>query len=479
MSDLNIPDYMTNTPASMPDLVGQMQRAKEFNQNQQLNQIKIDSMPKQIEQQQQTAGLDIASKKMEALKNFATDIKLKMQETGIPETDPRFQPELQSIYNQYGPIISQVTGKPFDPNEPVHWEALKHVAGDVKTEYHPPVPTSQGYLEHKNGNFTPMLNAEGKPYMPAGVDVGNKFDVSMASALGALVQQGHIPLETAQSILKNNILKQPPAPPAPQAQAQPQAQPQVSYDFANTPQGQADKSLAEYYQNNVETQKNQMENGGQPPAPTTAGMIPSLADTETLKADIAQKKDIAVANAKSDIELAQKKKEGQQEAQQALPVVLDNSNYLMSLIDSLKTHKGLEGVVGMPNLSGAVGGIRGTAEKDFNIRLDQIKGKTFQEAFASLKGAGAITDVEGKKASEALARLDTAQTEKEFIAALDEFQSIIKLGQTRAKQKAGIKIESNAPRENRFNQTSQDPFAGFTDVEKAQFLKEHPDWENQ
>ena len=312
--------------------------------------------------------------------------------------------------------------------------------------------------------------------MPAGVDVGNKFDVSMASALGALVQQGHIPLETAQSILKNNILKQPPAP---QAQAQPQAQPQVSYDFANTPQGQADKSLAEYYQNNVETQKNQMENGGQPPAPTTAGMIPSLADTETLKADIAQKKDIAVANAKSDIELAQKKKEGQQEAQQALPVVLDNSNYLISLIDSLKTHKGLEGVVGMPNLSGAVGGIRGTAEKDFNIRLDQIKGKTFQEAFASLKGAGAITDVEGKKASEALARLDTAQTEKEFISALDEFQSIIKLGQTRAKQKAGIKIESNAPRENRFNQTSQDPFAGFTDVEKAQFLKEHPDWENQ
>lgn len=82
--------------------------------------------------------------------------------------------------------------------------------------------------------------------------------------------------------------------------------------------------------------------------------------------------------------------------------------------------------------------IPGTSAKDFDIRLDQLKGKQFLQAFESLKGGGQITEVEGKKATDAIARMDAAGTEEEFIAAAREFQTIIRQGVARAKQKAGV-----------------------------------------
>jgi len=70
-------------------------------------------------------------------------------------------------------------------------------------------------------------------------------------------------------------------------------------------------------------------------------------------------------------------------------------------------------------------------------RLDQIRGTTFLQAFESLKGGGAITEVEGKKAEQAIARLSRAQSMPAFQAALDDLASVIRRGQDVARQKAG------------------------------------------
>lgn len=70
----------------------------------------------------------------------------------------------------------------------------------------------------------------------------------------------------------------------------------------------------------------------------------------------------------------------------------------------------------------------GTPKANFAALLNQAKGKVFLTAYQSLKGGGAITEVEGLKAEQALARLDTAQSKEAFLAALDDFEQAVKDG---------------------------------------------------
>ena len=72
----------------------------------------------------------------------------------------------------------------------------------------------------------------------------------------------------------------------------------------------------------------------------------------------------------------------------------------------------------------------------FINRLDQLKGGAFLEAFNTLKGGGQITEVEGKKATDAIARMDNATSESEFKAAVKDYQDVIRKGMNRARMKA-------------------------------------------
>jgi hypothetical protein len=85
----------------------------------------------------------------------------------------------------------------------------------------------------------------------------------------------------------------------------------------------------------------------------------------------------------------------------------------------------------------------GTDVSNFRIALDQIKDKTFLQAFESLKGAGQITEREGEKATSALNRMNVAQSEVEFIKAAREFEKNVRSGMEMAKKKAGIPAGSS------------------------------------
>lgn len=63
--------------------------------------------------------------------------------------------------------------------------------------------------------------------------------------------------------------------------------------------------------------------------------------------------------------------------------------------------------------------------------IQQLQGKTFLQAFESLKGGGQITEIEGKKAEQAIARLQRTQSTEAFIEALLELREIIVSGQGR------------------------------------------------
>lgn len=75
--------------------------------------------------------------------------------------------------------------------------------------------------------------------------------------------------------------------------------------------------------------------------------------------------------------------------------------------------------------------------------MDQINGQAFLQAFNALKGGGAITEIEGQKATEAIARLNTAQSYEDYKAALDELRGVVTRGIANAKSKANGSTSSS------------------------------------
>ena len=86
---------------------------------------------------------------------------------------------------------------------------------------------------------------------------------------------------------------------------------------------------------------------------------------------------------------------------------------------------GLSGVLSPTNY------LPGTDAANYKTVADQIGGTAFLQAFESLKGGGQITEVEGKKATDAMARLSTTQSDDEYKKSLEELRWVMVNGQRR------------------------------------------------
>lgn len=139
-------------------------------------------------------------------------------------------------------------------------------------------------------------------------------------------------------------------------------------------------------------------------------------------------------------------------AEADLPGAITRADTALDLIDQMvgklpeKDASGKvvrEGTKPHPGFRAAVGAgigerfIPGTDAAGFQALYDQVTGGAFLQAYETLKGTGQITEVEGKKATAAITRMNLAQNEKEFIAAAREFQSAIRTGVKNARAKAG------------------------------------------
>lgn len=147
---------------------------------------------------------------------------------------------------------------------------------------------------------------------------------------------------------------------------------------------------------------------------------------------------------KQPAEVERQKTIGEQEGKAVmdLPRQVDNATLALKTIDQIRNHPGKAYGVGV---TGVLPGIPGTSQRGFVNLVEQAKGKTFLEAFNSLRGGGQITEAEGSKATQALARLDRAQTQEDFDAALSDLAEVINLGLSRA-QKAASGETGKGPR---------------------------------
>jgi hypothetical protein len=124
-------------------------------------------------------------------------------------------------------------------------------------------------------------------------------------------------------------------------------------------------------------------------------------------------------------------------AQVNLPNAISKAEQTLAVIDGMIDHPGRATATGLSGTIDPRNYFGGTDAKNFQVRAKQLEGKAFLEAFESLKGGGAITETEGTKAANAIARLDRSQSDAEYLEALKELRGIVVLGMDRARAKAG------------------------------------------
>lgn len=113
----------------------------------------------------------------------------------------------------------------------------------------------------------------------------------------------------------------------------------------------------------------------------------------------------------------------------ALQASLANADSQIALVDAAIRHPGRTSATGVLS---AVPTLPGSDTADFEAILEQIRGAAFLQAFQSLKGGGAITEQEGRKAEAAIARLQLSQSDEAFEASLRDLRSVLQNGKKRA-----------------------------------------------
>lgn len=124
-----------------------------------------------------------------------------------------------------------------------------------------------------------------------------------------------------------------------------------------------------------------------------------------------------------------------------LPKVEQSVSRAFQSAQDLLKHPGFEAATGMPNpFKGGfgIGNIPGTPAGDYGEELKTAIAEAFVPAFETLKGAGAITEAEGKAALAALANLGTGMSEVQMRRELQKYVNKLATGLDVARKQAGM-----------------------------------------
>lgn len=129
-------------------------------------------------------------------------------------------------------------------------------------------------------------------------------------------------------------------------------------------------------------------------------------------------------------------------AKMTLPNVETATSRVLGLLDDIDKDPMRSSFTGysgyLPNTS--------PAANTYQSKLDQITNNVFLQGFNDLRGAGAITEAEGKKATGALTRLSTtALTDEGFQKALDDTREVMRSILNNARRRAGLEPLAEQP----------------------------------
>lgn len=144
-------------------------------------------------------------------------------------------------------------------------------------------------------------------------------------------------------------------------------------------------------------------------------------------------------------------------------IVKDLENAPQSIAKADNMLKSIDSVLNDPVLPNATGAfsklqaIPGIPQYGFGQKVAQLQGQAFLQAFESLKGGGQITEVEGKKATDAIGRLNTAQSATDFKSALNDLKDVVNTARTRQMQLQRQYSPQSPQQPNNQQQNIQDP----------------------
>jgi hypothetical protein len=115
-----------------------------------------------------------------------------------------------------------------------------------------------------------------------------------------------------------------------------------------------------------------------------------------------------------------------------------------ALMDPNREGRAFESSVGATALPGARF-IPGSPQSSWFKLFDEVKGGQFLAAIKEMKGLGALSDIEGRAATQAISRLSASQNEQDFRRAANDYLDIITRGVDRDRAKLGQPPKYNTP----------------------------------
>jgi hypothetical protein len=123
------------------------------------------------------------------------------------------------------------------------------------------------------------------------------------------------------------------------------------------------------------------------------------------------------------------------QARANLPKAEESAQDALKIIEQIRNHPGRDAAFAT-GFWGRVGDayghgmlpLPGGPGYDFVKTIDQAKGGAFLTAYSLLRGSGAISNVEGEKATQAMAQLDRFQSAGALNKALDDYRGVIERG---------------------------------------------------
>jgi hypothetical protein len=148
------------------------------------------------------------------------------------------------------------------------------------------------------------------------------------------------------------------------------------------------------------------------------------------------------------------------EAKVALPDAVSTAEETVGILDQLRNHPGLDAGTGAT--APIATRVWGSDAYDFEQMREQAQGTAFLTAIGKMRGTGAISNVEGEAATQAVARMRGAASKQAFLSALDDYERVVRKGLANTYTNAGLEVPPGLLRGPRRQRTAGEGQAGAT-----------------
>ena len=141
----------------------------------------------------------------------------------------------------------------------------------------------------------------------------------------------------------------------------------------------------------------------------------------------------------SELDVWKKKQDRMEKRAEELPAKQQAAEESLSIVDRLVKHPGFSDVIGFPNILTGIYSPPTTDARNFKALYKQVQGDQFLAAVRQMRGSGALSEIEGEKATAAISAMqDPYISEAEFKNNAKIYMDVIKRGIDAQRREVGL-----------------------------------------